>query len=73
MPDHPALVDGALSGPMARLVRSSGVNRELTACKRPSTIVILDALPASSAGKNLKHPLADAARGQASRRGCCST
>ncbi len=42
-------------------------SRELTAYKRPQEIVILDALPASSTGKILKHRLADAARDQASR------
>ena len=33
--------------------------------KRPSEIIVLDALPAASAGKILKHRLADAARDQA--------
>jgi acyl-CoA synthetase (AMP-forming)/AMP-acid ligase II len=35
---------------------------ELTPYKRPTEIVILDALPANSTGKILKHKLADAAR-----------
>jgi long-chain acyl-CoA synthetase len=35
---------------------------QLTAYKRPAEIVILDALPANSTGKILKHKLADAAR-----------
>jgi long-chain acyl-CoA synthetase len=35
--------------------------RHLTAYKRPSEIVVLDALPASSTGKILKHRLAAAA------------
>jgi long-chain acyl-CoA synthetase len=36
--------------------------RLLTAYKRPSEIIIVDALPAASTGKILKHRLADAAR-----------
>jgi acyl-coenzyme A synthetase/AMP-(fatty) acid ligase len=35
--------------------------RLLTPCKRPSEIVMVDALPAASTGKILKHRLADAA------------
>ena len=35
--------------------------RHLTGYKRPSEIVVLDALPASSTGKILKHRLAAAA------------
>ena len=37
-------------------------DRNLTAYKRPSEIVILPALPASSTGKILKHRLAAAAQ-----------
>ena len=40
---------------------------ELTAYKRPSRIVILDALPASSTGKILKHKLAEATRATTQR------
>jgi len=36
--------------------------RLLTAYKLPSEIIIVDALPAASTGKILKHRLADAAR-----------
>ena len=36
---------------------------QLTAYKRPSEIIVLDALPASSTGKILKHRLWEAARG----------
>ena len=43
-------------------------SQELTTCKRPSEIVVLDALPASSTGKILKHRLGDAAHDQARRR-----
>jgi long-chain acyl-CoA synthetase len=39
--------------------------RLLTPYKRPSEIVIVDALPAASTGKILKHRLADAARDRA--------
>jgi acyl-CoA synthetase (AMP-forming)/AMP-acid ligase II len=35
--------------------------RLLTPYKRPSEIIIVDALPAASSGKILKHCLADAA------------
>jgi acyl-CoA synthetase (AMP-forming)/AMP-acid ligase II len=35
--------------------------RLLTPYKRPSEIIVLDALPAASTGKILKHRLADAA------------
>ena len=35
---------------------------QLTAYKRPSRIVCLEALPSSSTGKILKHQLAEAAR-----------
>jgi long-chain acyl-CoA synthetase len=36
--------------------------RQLTPYKRPSEIIVLDALPAGSTGKILKHRLAEAAR-----------
>ena len=42
--------------------------RHLTAYKRPSEIVVLDALPASSTGKILKHRLAAAAAAASSNR-----
>jgi len=35
--------------------------RQLTPYKRPSEIIVLDALPAGSTGKILKHRLAEAA------------
>jgi acyl-CoA synthetase (AMP-forming)/AMP-acid ligase II len=38
------------------------IRPQLTAYKRPAEIVILDALPASSTGKILKHKLTEAAR-----------
>ena len=37
---------------------------QLTSYKRPSKIVILDALPATSTGKILKHKLAESLRGE---------
>jgi len=42
------------------------VNPQLTSYKRPSKIIVLDALPATSTGKILKHKLA--ARRVAARR-----
>jgi long-chain acyl-CoA synthetase len=36
---------------------------QLTSYKRPSEIVVLDALPATSTGKILKHQLAECRRG----------
>jgi len=39
------------------------VRFQLTSYKRPSKIVILDALPATSTGKILKHKLAESLRG----------
>ena len=41
---------------------------QLTAYKRPTEIVVLEALPAGSTGKILKHRLAEAAREEAARR-----
>ena len=38
------------------------VNGQLTSYKRPSQIVVLDALPATSTGKILKHKLAESLR-----------
>jgi long-chain acyl-CoA synthetase len=40
------------------------VRPQLTSYKRPSEIVILDALPATSTGKILKHKLAESLRGE---------
>jgi len=40
------------------------VVRQLTSYKRPSEIILLDALPATSTGKILKHKLADSLRSQ---------
>ena len=37
---------------------------QLTSYKRPSEIILLDALPATSTGKILKHKLADSLRSQ---------
>jgi len=42
---------------------------QLTAYKRPTEIVVLEALPAGSTGKILKHKLAEATREEAERRG----
>jgi acyl-CoA synthetase (AMP-forming)/AMP-acid ligase II len=36
---------------------------QLTSYKRPSEIVLMDALPATSTGKLLKHKLAESLRG----------
>jgi acyl-coenzyme A synthetase/AMP-(fatty) acid ligase len=36
---------------------------QLTSCRRPSEIIVLDALPATSTGKILKHKLAEALHG----------
>ncbi|TWT08635.1 class I adenylate-forming enzyme family protein [Reyranella sp. CPCC 100927] len=41
---------------------------QLTAYKRPTEIIVLEALPAGSTGKILKHKLAEAAREEAARR-----
>ena len=38
------------------------VNPQLTSYKRPSEIIMLDALPATSTGKILKHKLAESLR-----------
>jgi acyl-CoA synthetase (AMP-forming)/AMP-acid ligase II len=40
------------------------VRFQLTSYKRPSKIIILDALPATSTGKTLKHKLAESLRGE---------
>jgi acyl-CoA synthetase (AMP-forming)/AMP-acid ligase II len=42
----------------------SFIRLQLTSYKRPSEIVILDALPATSTGKILKHKLAESLRGE---------
>jgi long-chain acyl-CoA synthetase len=39
------------------------VNPQLTSYKRPSKIIVLDALPATSTGKILKHKLAQSLHG----------
>jgi acyl-CoA synthetase (AMP-forming)/AMP-acid ligase II len=39
------------------------INPQLTSYKRPSEIIVLDALPATSTGKILKHRLAESLRG----------
>lgn len=41
------------------------VRPQLTSYKRPSEIVVIDALPATSTGKILKHKLAESVRGKA--------
>lgn len=41
------------------------VAQQLTSYKRPSEIILMDALPATSTGKLLKHKLAESLRGQA--------
>jgi long-chain acyl-CoA synthetase len=50
----------ATPGDLMEFVRS-----QLTSYKRPSEIIILDALPATSTGKILKHKLADSLAGEA--------
>lgn len=42
----------------------SFIRSQLTSYKRPSEIVILDALPATSTGKILKHRLVESFRGE---------
>jgi len=42
----------------------SFIRLQLTSYKRPSEIIILDALPATSTGKILKHKLAESLRGE---------
>ena len=42
----------------------SFIRFQLTSYKRPSEIIILDALPATSTGKILKHKLAESLRGE---------
>jgi long-chain acyl-CoA synthetase len=42
---------------------------QLTSYKRPSEIIVLDALPATSTGKILKHKLAESLRGAQPRKG----
>jgi long-chain acyl-CoA synthetase len=42
------------------------INPQLTSYKRPSAIIVLDALPATSTGKILKHKLAESLQGTAS-------
>ena len=39
------------------------MHAQLTSYKRPSEIIVLDALPATSTGKILKHKLAESLRG----------
>jgi long-chain acyl-CoA synthetase len=43
------------------------IKPQLTSYKRPSAIIVLDALPATSTGKILKHKLAESLQGTASR------
>ena len=42
----------------------SFIRFQLTSYKRPSKIIILDALPATSTGKILKHKLAESLHGE---------
>ena len=44
------------------------VRPQLTSYKRPSEIIVLDALPATSTGKILKHKLAESLRARVGRR-----
>jgi acyl-CoA synthetase (AMP-forming)/AMP-acid ligase II len=53
------LLPGATAGVEALMAHAA---RQLTAYKRPAEIIVLEALPASSTGKILKHKLAAAAR-----------
>ena len=43
----------------------SFMRSQLTSYKRPSKIIVLDALPATSTGKILKHKLAESLCGEA--------
>jgi long-chain acyl-CoA synthetase len=45
----------------------SFIRFQLTSYKRPSKIIILDALPATSTGKILKHKLAESLHGEGSQ------
>ena len=54
------LLPGAAIDPKAELMRYAA--GQLTSYKRPCEIVILDALPAASTGKTLKHKLWETAR-----------
>jgi long-chain acyl-CoA synthetase len=56
------LLPGSTVKPADLMAHATG---QLAPYKRPSVIIMLDALPASSTGKILKHRLAEAARGQA--------
>jgi len=59
----PACARAGLSGtkPWSRSSRASYSAGLLTSCKRPSQILFLDALPAASTGKILKHKLREIA------------
>ena len=48
--------------PSPRPISMAHAARLLTPYKRPSEIIVLDALPAASTGKILKHRLAEVAR-----------
>ena len=50
------LLQGAPTGPSDLM---AFVTPQLTSYKRPSEIIVLDALPATSTGKILKHKLAE--------------
>jgi long-chain acyl-CoA synthetase len=56
------LIKGATTTPAQLL---AFVNPQLTAYKRPAEIIILDALPATSTGKLLKHKLAESLKNPA--------
>ena len=58
------LIKGSTTTPAQLL---AFVNPQLTAYKRPTEIIILDALPATSTGKLLKHKLAETLREPRSR------
>ncbi|MET4482121.1 AMP-binding protein [Bradyrhizobium sp. F1.13.3] len=51
----------------------SYVRFQLTSYKRPSEIIILDSLPATSTGKILKHKLAESVRGEGSKTASAQT
>jgi acyl-CoA synthetase (AMP-forming)/AMP-acid ligase II len=56
------LLPGSAATPADLIAHSA---RLLTPYKRPSEIIVLDALPAASTGKILKHRLAEVVRNQA--------
>jgi acyl-CoA synthetase (AMP-forming)/AMP-acid ligase II len=58
-----------LIAPAKAAVKSGAMHPQLTSYKRPSEIIVLDALPATSTGKILEHKLAECLRGAWPRKG----